>query len=169
MAIVKAAAVPHESKLYRSLGCAQFHDAYEAPLRNALLSPADIFLRASRATPNWVGRLMALRNALVRRIGLKDVGSMREASDKAGIDYRTGDRMGIFNVLMNDPRELLLGIDDHHLDVRVSVVKGDLASSARYTISTAVYIKNWLGHLYMLPVAHIHPLVVRSMMRRADV
>jgi Protein of unknown function (DUF2867) len=60
---------------------------------------------------------------------------------------------------------LLLGIDDKHLDVRVSVFK-DGRSAPSYVVSTVVHVHNLLGHLYMVPVGRIHPLVVRAMMRR---
>lgn len=167
--IVTDVAFPTESVLYPTLRSAGFYDAHEARLRNPALSPADIFLRASRAAPNWVGRLMTVRNAIVRTIGLKDVGSMSNAPRDAGVDYAVGDRMGIFDVLATDERELLLGIDDKHLDVRVSVLKKLKNGTAHYTVSTVVYVKNWVGRLYMVPVGRIHPQVVRAMMCHADV
>ena len=111
---------------------------------------------------------MALRNLIVRQLGLKDVGPMTVVTDKPAQDYRIGDRLGIFSVFGNTANELLLGIDDRHLDVRVSVLKqgGELAS---YTVSTVVKVHNWLGRAYMLPVGRIHPLVVKALMRRAAV
>jgi hypothetical protein len=36
-------------------------------------------------------------------------------------------------------------------------------------VSTVVKVHNWLGRLYMAPVGQIHPLVVKALMRRADV
>jgi hypothetical protein len=169
MTSVVAVDVPLESSLYPTLLLSDFYDAYQAPLGDPGRSPADIFLNASRATPRWVGQLMTLRNFLVRQIGLKDVGSMNPSSHRDGTTYRPGDRMGIFTVLQNSDAELLLGIDDRHLDVRVSITKTLPSGTPRYTVSTAVYVKNWLGRLYMLPVGRIHPYVVRAMMRRADV
>jgi hypothetical protein len=76
---------------------------------------------------------------------------------------------------LNDPvlgkteSELLLGIDDRHLDVRVSVMKSEQNGLSRYVVSTVVHIHNRLGHIYMGPVGRIHPLVIRAMMRRAGV
>ena len=169
MTTMTATSVPIESALHSTLPSADFFDAYEAPLQDPTLMPTEIFLRASRATPKWVGRLMAIRNAIVRRLGLKDVGSMGGGSRRPAADYRVGDRVGIFDVFAISERELVLGIDDSHLDVRVSIFKSAAQKSARYTVSTVVHIKNKLGHIYMLPVGRIHPLVVRAMMRRASV
>jgi hypothetical protein len=159
---------PAASGLGRFRDGADFWDSYSAPLSNSLLSPTEIFLRATRATPGWVGTAMSIRNRVVRRLGLKDVGSMSGANRKPAESYRTGDRLGIFTVFAVSEAELLLGIDDSHLDVRVSLLKSD-RGAPRYVVSTVVRVHNWLGHLYMAPVGRIHPFVVRAMMRRAEV
>jgi Protein of unknown function (DUF2867) len=166
MTIVRETEVPTDSMLSATVSTADFYDAYSAPLQNGALSPAEIFLQASRATPKWVSRLMAIRNRIVRQIGLKDVGNMNAAAaDKTASAYRVGDRLGIFSIFAMTEDELLLGIDDKHLDVRVSVFK-DGRSAPSYVVSTVVHVHNLLGHLYMVPVGRIHPLVVRAMMRR---
>jgi hypothetical protein len=159
--------VPGESSLQKLLSEAHFYDAYRAPLSRATLTPVEIFLHAVKATPAWVMRLMSLRNLIVRQLGLKDVGSMRGATGKPARDYQVGDQLGIFSVLGNSENELLLGIDDRHLDVRVSILKPRGEDSQSYIVSTVVKVHNWLGHLYMCPVGRIHPLVVEALMRRA--
>jgi hypothetical protein len=160
---------PGESGLGEFRQGADFWDSWSAPLVDASLSPTEIFLRASRATPRWVSRAMAARNALARRLGLKDVGAMDAARGKPAAAYRRGDRLGIFTVFDVDASELRLGIDDRHLDVRVSVLKVSGERAARYVVSTVVRVHNRLGRLYMLPVGRVHPFVVRAMMRGAEV
>jgi hypothetical protein len=105
----------------------------------------------------------------VSQIGLKDVGNMDAATDKSPDGYRIGDRLGIFSVFGKTENELLLGIDDKHLDVRVSVIKTRRDGVQNYVVSTVVHVHNWLGHLYMAAVGCIHPAIVRAMMRRAVV
>jgi uncharacterized protein DUF2867 len=161
--------VPAQSVLSAALSNADFYDAYEAPLSDPSLTPAEIFLRAARGTPSWVTAAMALRNALARLVGLKSVGDMVAGARKDVANYTVGSNMGIFQVLGNSERELLLGIDDSHLDVRVSVMKAERAGRHQFVVSTVVRVHNWLGHLYMIPVGRFHPLVVRSMMRRLNV
>jgi Protein of unknown function (DUF2867) len=165
---VTATTVPNDSALQPSLADADFYDAYEAPLSTAKLSPTEIFLRASRSTPKWVDDLMAIRNRIVRLFGLKDVGAMKVAT-KAPDAYEVGDRLGIFSVFGKTEKELLLGIDDRHLDVRVSVLKSERKGLPHYVVSTVVHVHNLLGRIYMAPVGRIHPFVVRSMMGRAQV
>jgi len=165
---VTATTVPDESALQPWLAGADFYDAYEAPLNTAMLSPTEIFLRASRSTPQWVDDFMAIRNRIVRLFGLKDVGAMKAAM-KASDAYQIGDRLGIFSIFGKTEKELLLGIDDRHLDVRVSVLKSQRNGLPHYVVSTVVHVHNLLGRLYMAPVGRIHPFVVRSMMGRAEV
>jgi hypothetical protein len=164
---VTATEVPEESTLRELLSEAHFHDAYRAALHDASLTPVEIFLCTAKVTPAWVTGLMSLRNLIVRQFGLKDVGAMRDATGKPAGDYRIGDRLGIFSVVGNSEHELLLGIDDRHLDVRVSVFKSRGKESQSYVVSTVVKVHNWLGHFYMWPVGRIHPLVVKALMRRA--
>lgn len=112
---------------------------------------------------------MSIRNRIVRQLGLKDVGSMSGETGKAASEYQIGDRLGVFTIMGQTKDELLLGIDDSHLDVRVSVLKLSRKSSVGYVVSTVVHVHNWLGRVYMAPVGRIHPLVVRAMMRRTAV
>ena len=168
MTQVTTTTVPDDSALKPWLAGADFFDAYEAPLGAAMLSPTEIFLRASRSTPRWVDDLMAIRNRIVRLFGLKDVGAMKAAT-RASESYQVGDRLGIFSIFAKSETELLLGIDDRHLDVRVSVLKSQRDGLPHYVVSTAVHVHNLLGRLYMAPVGRIHPFVVRSMMARAGV
>jgi hypothetical protein len=165
--IVTAAEVPEESALRPMLAAADFFDAYRSPLNDPALAPIEIFIRAARTGPAWATWLMNLRNFIVRQIGLKDVGPMTVEAGKPASSYRIGDRLGIFSILASTENELLLGIDDRHLDVRVSLLKR--VREREYTVSTVVKIHNWLGRLYMLPVGRIHPLVVTALMRRAEV
>jgi Protein of unknown function (DUF2867) len=159
--------LPPESYLWGWVAPADFRDAFSAPLRHPVLTPVDIYLAAGRATPGWVSGLMALRNRAARLAGLKSVGQLGDAIDRPTESYRVGDRLGIFTIFAVGDVELLLGIDDTHLDVRVSILKAEHGGRPAYVVSTAVKVHNRLGTLYMLPVSRIHPRVVKAMMRRA--
>lgn len=164
---VQLTTVPADSALAGTLATASFFDAHTAPLHDTELSPADIAARLFRATPDWANALMRLRNSIVRQLGLKDVGDLKLSASKPADELQPGDAFGIFSIFAISEREIVLGIDDSHLDVRVSVTKAADATRATYTVSTVVHVHNWLGRLYMLPVARIHPIIVRAGMRRA--
>ena len=163
---VRKTIIPAASMLQPMLAGADFYDSFAAPLRDPTLSPVEIYLRASRATPAWVKGLMDVRNGVVRHLGLKTPGRLSDVGGKLASDYAVGDRIGIFSILALSDAELLMGIDDSHLDVRISVIKpGD----GSYVLSSVVIIHNWIGRLYMVPVGQIHPWVVRALMGKAEV
>ena len=169
MPVVTKTSVPSQSALKPSVPVASFYDAFAAPLTSSSLTPTEIFLHAISATPHWVNFLMSVRNAAIRPFGLKDVGAMRAAAGKPATAYREGDQIGIFTIFSQTETELLLGINDRHLDVRVSVLKPGGNPPLSYIVSTVVTVNNWLGRLYMIPVGRIHPLVVKALMRRTIV
>ncbi len=169
MSNVSARDFPVESQLHAWLEAVDFHDAYECRLNDRDLTPTEIFIRAARATPGWAEMLMTIRNRAVSLLGLKDVGNLGNRVGRPAESYAIGDRLGIFTVFAKTETELVLGIDDLHLDVRVSILKISRDSQPFYVMSTVVKTHNRLGRLYMLPVGRIHPVIVKSLMRRAVV
>jgi hypothetical protein len=169
MSPVTATQVAPDGALRRWCEEARFRDAYCAPLLSPALTATEIFLRVVQATPAWVAMLMSLRNRIVRPLGLKTVGPLNAAVDRAPGTYRVGDRIGQFTILSNSDDELVLGLDDRHLDVRIWVRRSVALPSGSYVVATAVKVHNWLGRMYMVPVGRIHPRVVKALMRRAQV
>lgn len=98
-----------------------------------------------RQPPGWVAALMHLRNVLVRVVGIEQ-----------------GDETAFATLAATDD-EVLLGTDAGHLNFRASV----LVQPRTVTVSTVVQINNRRGRLYMAVVRRVHPVVVRSMLRRA--
>jgi hypothetical protein len=161
--------IPAASLLHAVGATAYFADSFTSALHDRSLTPAEISLRVSRATPAWAEALMSLRNRVVRLFGLKAVGGLGNVGSKPAAEYAIGDRMGIFSIYAQTPDELVMGIDDQHLDVRVSILKRPDNDPSKYVVSTVVVVHNLLGRIYMLPVGRIHPLIVRALMRRAVV
>jgi len=171
---VHAIRVPQGTAIHAALPGAQFFDAYEVadshPTRTALQAWLDGVAR----TPRWTQQLMALRNRLVRLVGLKDLGQLHDmhptASGQVPPDagsYRVGDRVGIFLIRHLSDTEVVLGQDDRHLDVQVALSKhrqGD--APATLVVSTVVHIHNALGHAYMAVVTPFHRRIVRAMLQQ---
>jgi hypothetical protein len=128
----------------------------------------EMYLDAVKQTPGWVNFLMSLRNRVVALAGLKNLGSLDAVRPgKAAADYRPGDRAGIFTVLRVSDDEVVLGDDDRHLRVQVSVCKlrRDDGQDA-VAVSTVVHLHGLLGRIYMAPVAPLHKLIVPAVLRR---
>lgn len=165
MPAVETIGFPAECSLYARLGEATFHDAFEADLAGASLTPLEIAIRFLRATPAWTEALLAIRNRAVSLVGIRDVGALGAVSDKPAGDYKVGDKLSFFDIFAINETELLLGADDSHLDVRIAFVKRHASGRATYALCSWVRTHNALGRLYMIPVGPMHKLIVKSAMR----
>lgn len=161
--------VPPGSAINARLHDAYFHDCYVISVPDPTRPALGYFLTALATTPAWVNSLMALRNKIVRLVGLKDLGGLGELSpSKPASAYASGDRVGIFTLISNSPDEALLGDRDKHLDVVLSVYKHPVGQGGVQSVSvtTVVHIHNLLGRIYMLLVTPLHRLIAPAMLSR---
>ncbi|MEC8485007.1 MAG: DUF2867 domain-containing protein [Pseudomonadota bacterium] len=102
---------------------------------------------------------------MVSPFGLKDLGKLSGISpNKSSKDYVAGDRVGIFTLIEQSENEVLLGDEDEHLKVVLSLYQTPLGDNqTQVTMTTVVHVKNMLGHLYMLPVKPAHHVIAKSM------
>lgn len=173
---VRATAVPPGTAIHATLPGAHFFDAYEVvdqhPARSALQSWLDVAAR----TPAWTRALMFVRNKAVRVVGLKDLGQLHDgppiASGRSLCDaasYRVGDRVGIFRIRHLSDTEVVMGQDDKHLDVQVSICKQPPSAPGTpptVVLSTVVHIHNLLGHAYMAVITPFHRAIARGTAQR---
>lgn len=163
-------AIPAASQLNQELAGAYFHDCWQTTLAPHQRTAMQMYLDAVRQTPGWVNALMSLRNRVVALVGLKNLGSLGGLpAAKAAADYRPGDRAGIFKVLRVSDEEVILGDDDKHLRVQVSICKlrqPGTDGQDGVAVSTVVHVHGLLGRLYMIPVAPMHKLIVPAVLRR---
>ncbi|OEZ57182.1 DUF2867 domain-containing protein [Duganella sp. HH105] len=156
--------IPPHSEISRHLGGSHFHDCYETAIKPTSRSALDLYLQVVAGTPAWINRLMALRNRVVSLVGLKNLGGLGDVNPaKPAIDYRVGDRVGIFTIRYLSEEEVILGDTDKHLHVEVSVCKLE----DKVAVSTVVHIHNLLGRVYMLFVAPMHRRIVPASLRNA--
>ncbi|MGZ5831099.1 MAG: DUF2867 domain-containing protein [Telluria sp.] len=160
--------VPPQSKLAALLPDAHFFDCYELQQDFGERTALEIYLDCLTRTPGWVDALMSLRNRIVSRLGLKDLGALGalDRTKKAGA-YQVGDRVGIFSLRYLSDEEVVLGDDDRHLHVQVSICKLQRAGQACVAVSTVVHVKNLLGRVYMLFVTPLHKRIVPAVLARA--
>jgi len=165
---IEKVGVPEGSEISNFLADAYYYDTYRFHNKTKDRSPLQVWLDHASKTPAWVNALMGLRNRIVSALGLKNLGHLGDLeSDKSVNDYRIGDRVGIFTLKSINENEVILGDNDRHLDVKVSIHKenadGDLIS-----ISTVVHVHNLMGKVYMLVIKPLHKLIVRSTIIRAE-
>lgn len=165
---VEAAAPPPDSLLRAQLGDTFQH---EDMVRIRLHAPAlardgaprllaallDGFLRNP---PSSVSRMMALRNALVRPLGLRT--SPLGCPVSSLLSHHATERFdGRFPVLAQSLHErytqVVLGADDKHLRFRSCVaVRVMDAAHIELSLGTRVHCKNLFGHVYIALIERVH-------------
>lgn len=159
---VRPVRVPQGGLASGTFSSIDYADAYAVALPPSTC--ANAFARAVFASPpHWVSVLMWLRHALVAPLGLI---ATRPALERAAAKANgTAERIGVFPVLAEVPGEVLLGLDDRHLDFRVSVRVLDDAGVRLGVVTTLVRFHGALGRAYFLPVRPAHRLIVPAMLR----
>jgi len=143
-----------------------YADAYQTAIPRGSCRDVDTIARSIfRSSPWWVGALMTLRNRIVSVIGLKT--SEFENTETENASLQPGSSIRGFHVFERTDKEILLGLDDSHLDFRVSILLEADNDSERVTLSTIVRFNNWIGRAYFIPVKQGHKIIVRALLRHA--
>jgi hypothetical protein len=166
MTEIKQIAFPRESRLLNLYDDAQLQDAFAAPLPADTDSNPEVlarFLMANQAP--WVTALMAIRDAIASLFGLKTAKYLLSADAQT-----SSQQIHYFPVLESYPDEIVLGVNDRHLDFRLSLLcRNPDALNHRRTVvlCTVVHCHNCLGRIYLTIIAAFHRAVVRSGLKRA--
>lgn len=146
---VRAAAVEVTPVLAELAGRIDAADAWETPIRPEDAPDAPSWNRTLSTTePRWVTPLLAIRDFLVRIVGL-------DQARHDGVSRQ-------FPVLATAQDEVVTGHDDTHLNFRVSTRPTERGT---VVVTTTVTINNGFGRLYWGVVRFVHPFVVRSSLR----
>jgi Protein of unknown function (DUF2867) len=164
-AVVQEIDIPSTSLAVRSLPHNDFADAFKCQLPANQSQNIDSVTRAIFLTmPQWITKLLELRNTIVRPLGLK---TSIDAVPSSGQDeLKPGTAVGVFEVLDRGlDEEIMLGEDDKHLDYRVSIRLEREEEKCWVIVSTVVKFNNWLGRAYFVPVRPVHKIIVPAMMK----
>ncbi len=109
--------------------------------------------------PVWFRMLLAIRDAIMRPLGIKVSRQLREGgSPAAHVDF--------FPIMEEKENEIVLGENDLHLDFRISLLRIQADSDTRIVATTVVHVHNRLGRAYINVIRPFHRLVVRRSMAR---
>lgn len=137
---------------------ASFADAFMLVVNDQKLDAPSAARRVLGRSPDWIRRLMGLRNALVRPFGLRT----------PKVDSPDARTIGPFPVISTTPERVVLGFDDRHLDFRVLVDVVDMGEGRQsVTTSTLVKTHNTFGRFYLAVVKPFHRIIVKQMMTQA--
>jgi hypothetical protein len=138
-----------------SLPGADFSDAFTVVVPCGDLDARAVAALAFSSLPDWAGWLMNIRNLAMRPFGLK-----------------TDEIMQSLPVLQESPTDVIVGVNDDHLDFRTQFRTDTLRLGpdgphlGLITVSTIVRTHNRLGRIYLAIVMPFHKLVVRNLLAR---
>jgi Protein of unknown function (DUF2867) len=105
-------------------------------------------------------KLAGLKHPEIGEVGKIETGPGRRP-------FAVGERVGLFAVQAIFANELILGLDDKHLNFRVSVLRSAQDGIEKVTVSTVVELNNLLGRAYLFVIKPFHKLIVRSILQNA--
>lgn len=138
--------LPPEAAIHAKCGPDDFLDCYSCKSSLTVEEAADKAFRM----PGWASALMRLRNKLVAPFGLKTGIENNELAP------------GTFPITFQRDNEIQYGLDDSHLNFRITLLKKD----GRIYMSTWVHVHNFVGRTYLTLVMPFHVLIVRDGMAR---
>ena len=156
--------VPAASALGGFLLQADYVDSFAAPA-TCVHSIVDAYAATLGALPLWFKRLLMVRTAIVRPFGISGPTweALNEPIDTSRL-YAAGDHIGRWKIDSISDREIVAGLNDKHLDFRVSLLKDD---ASQVFFSTAVKTHNTFGRAYLAIVKPFHQSGVRRLLSNA--
>lgn len=138
---------------------ADWADAYEIETNRNFKDMKSVALCIVGTMPAWAKRLLWLRNVLVAPLGLKPGDSRVIEGDAEHIDF--------FPVLSQADEQIVLGLDDRHLNFRILLERQPCETGARYRLTTLVERHNLFGRIYLFLITPFHKWIVRSVLSNA--
>jgi hypothetical protein len=146
--VQKYSTAPENSIITAGFGKIDYCDSYRIT-QSTSDSPEQIAEQLFKL-PKWVIGLMILRNGLVRPFGLKTEKEPESAT--------------LFPVIDRNDNEMVAGMNDRHLNFRVSIL---LDSEHSFIfVTTVVHYNNRWGKVYFLFIKPFHKIIVKSLIKR---
>ena len=150
---------PPQAERSAGLPAIDFSDCYHGHTVRAGVTAMQAATAMFERPPAWVNALMATRDGVVRRLGLK--------TSRDAVGDGKNPKAGIFPVLSEMPNEVVLGLDDKHLDFRIWVSAQAADGGTDIRMSTLVRLHGRPGRVYLFLIMPFHKLLSRLMLARA--
>ena len=157
---------PAQSVIQEELDEASFHDSYQVISPSHNISPLEIYKAMVNNTPAWINMLLTIRNKTVNLLGLKDVGTLGkiDLKDTAQESDLIGKHLDIFTIQSISENEMIVGENDKHLDVKLSILKICEKDKTKIIVSTMLKEHNALGKVYMFFIKPFHRIILKQLL-----
>lgn len=160
-----------DSLLYHDFPNCHYIDSFEYVImdKKDKIDVIKIAERFIQPGPKWFEGLFALRNKIVSVFNLKTPATVVREKSAIKNNWEIGTQAGIFKVFGKSATEIVLGDDDKHLDVRVSLLLNpykEKADRKQVVVTTVVKYNNRLGRIYFFFVKPFHRTMVPLLLKR---
>lgn len=138
---------------------ANWADAFEISTERNFSDMRSLAQHTIGSMPKWARNLLRVRNVLLAPFALKADGLNDAPADKGCVD--------IFPVLAETSDQIVLGLDDWHVDFRIVVDRVETGQAFRLRATTLVERHNAMGRVYIALITPFHRLIVGSVLKNA--
>lgn len=140
-----------------------YSDCFEGKIyKNPPPSLPEIVYRFFTIWPKWVKVLFVIRNMLVLPFGLKG-GKGKEllVMPKPVFIWQENGKVAFFNIIYLTENEVILAINDKHLDARFIIKRISTSESTIVSAKTEVFYHNAFGWCYFQLIKPFHKLIIK--------
>jgi hypothetical protein len=134
---------------------ADWADCYQLRVNDRNLTALDASRLMLGHFPPWVRMLMTIRNMVVAPFGVK-ASTVHSAEEM--------EMIGIFPIVSQSPRQVVLGFDDRHLDFRAVIDVSECGGQTLVSAMTLVKRKFLFVKIYLAAITPFHNLIVATML-----
>lgn len=165
MDMVKTTTIPLKCALIDEWDVATYRECFTHEIEvHSQETATSLFHRMMMRPPRWITLLMAARNAIVKRLGLKTDTPNETFEGDHPDNYKVGDYIGFFKIEKIMPEEIVASTNDKHLDAYFSLLITD--NRRGVAMISTVKTKEKLGDIYMFFIAPFHRLIVKYLLGR---
>lgn len=159
--------IPSNSLVAYYLARVDYNDSYVVGLTDIELDIREIYLAIFSFSPLWVKQLFYIRNKIVGIFGIKGPSTKGLFNIERKPQYEVGEKIGLFPMYSLELNELIVGVDDKHLNFRMSVQKISHGESYSVVVTTIVQFNNIFGRLYLFCIKPMHKYIVKRLLSDA--
>lgn len=166
---VKKVNMPEDTFIAKTFNKIDYSDAFMVENEyNNEFAIEDVVKTFFQSFENWINWLLYIRNVIVKPLGLKaDTSSIRTGN----YDHFKGEKgefIDFFEVYERSDNEIMLGLNDKHLNARASFILKKKQNAYIIMLVTAVHFNYWLGRTYFIPVKPLHKIIVQQILKNTS-
>jgi hypothetical protein len=159
--------IPKDSLIYRSFDRIDYQDAYMVEEAfNKQLTPEDVVKSFFKIFTSWINLLLYIRNIIVKPFGLETGDPEVINRNIDSFKGKIGETIQFFNVYDRSKDEIVLGVDDKHLDARLSFILKKNQNRYQIMLITTVHFNYWFGNVYFFFVKPFHKIIIKACLKK---